>query len=139
MRADIAASFQRVAVQHLAMKCQRAVTWARETCPHLTCAPPRIPGGPCSRTVIAASHGSLCHVEAGTSRDTAGEEFPAPNEHGGGRVRSTQQPADPHCWVAVSMPRGHVHCAPMFTVNPCALRSHGMRPWGAGCFGIMSY
>ena len=33
VRADIAASFQRVAVQHLEERCRRAVAWARESHP----------------------------------------------------------------------------------------------------------
>jgi len=36
VRADIAASFQAVAVQHLQQKCKRAIVWARETCPDIT-------------------------------------------------------------------------------------------------------
>jgi N6-L-threonylcarbamoyladenine synthase len=35
LKADIAASFQKVAVQHLLMRLKRAVTWAREECPEL--------------------------------------------------------------------------------------------------------
>ncbi|WIA37240.1 hypothetical protein OEZ86_014187 [Tetradesmus obliquus] len=35
MKADIAASFQKVAVQHLVMRLKRAITWAREECPEL--------------------------------------------------------------------------------------------------------
>jgi len=35
LKADIAASFQRVAVEHLAMRLRRAVSWAREEAPEL--------------------------------------------------------------------------------------------------------
>jgi hypothetical protein len=35
LRADIAASFQKVAVQHLVMRLKRAITWAREECPEV--------------------------------------------------------------------------------------------------------
>jgi N6-L-threonylcarbamoyladenine synthase len=35
MKADIAASFQKVAVQHLMMRLKRAITWAREECPEV--------------------------------------------------------------------------------------------------------
>lgn len=35
MRADIAASFQKVAVDHLAARCRRAAEWAKEDLPQL--------------------------------------------------------------------------------------------------------
>jgi N6-L-threonylcarbamoyladenine synthase len=35
VRADIAASFQRVAVQHLEERCRRAVQWAQESHPEV--------------------------------------------------------------------------------------------------------
>jgi hypothetical protein len=35
LRADIAASFQKVAVQHLVMRLKRAITWARAECPEV--------------------------------------------------------------------------------------------------------
>ena len=35
VRADIAASFQRVAVEHLRNRCMRAVEWAREDFPDI--------------------------------------------------------------------------------------------------------
>lgn len=35
VRADIAASFQKVAVEHLAARCKRAAAWAREDLPGL--------------------------------------------------------------------------------------------------------
>ena len=35
MRANIAASFQRIAVQHLAQRCSRAVSWVKEDSPAL--------------------------------------------------------------------------------------------------------
>jgi N6-L-threonylcarbamoyladenine synthase len=35
LKADIAASFQRVAVEHLAMRLRRAASWAREEAPEL--------------------------------------------------------------------------------------------------------
>lgn len=62
IKADIAASFQKVAVQHLVMRLKRAISWAREVCPdvqHLVVA-----GGVASnqyvRQQVAEVRGYIC-------------------------------------------------------------------------------
>jgi N6-L-threonylcarbamoyladenine synthase len=67
LKADIAASFQKVAVQHLVMRLKRALTWAREESPelqHLVVA-----GGVASnqyvrQQVLQVRHGGLCFWRA---------------------------------------------------------------------------
>lgn len=52
-RADIAASFQAVAVKHLEHRCRRSICWALETCPDIKCLV--VSGGvACNSTVRAA-------------------------------------------------------------------------------------
>jgi tRNA A37 threonylcarbamoyltransferase TsaD len=69
VKADIAASFQSVAVTHLTEKTRRGVTWARELAPelrHLVVAG----GVACNRTVRS----SLQQLSGGDSFVAGGEE-----------------------------------------------------------------
>ncbi|BBM98334.1 N6-L-threonylcarbamoyladenine synthase [Marchantia polymorpha subsp. ruderalis] len=57
IRADIAASFQRVAVQHLEDKCRRAVEWARRLAPSVTSLV--VSGGVASNHTVRSRLGAL--------------------------------------------------------------------------------
>ncbi|KAL2651180.1 hypothetical protein R1flu_019308 [Riccia fluitans] len=57
IRADIAASFQRVAVQHLEDKCRRAIEWARRLAPSLSSLV--VSGGVASNQTVRAKLGAL--------------------------------------------------------------------------------
>ncbi|KAL3700432.1 hypothetical protein R1sor_018454 [Riccia sorocarpa] len=57
IRADIAASFQRVAVQHLEDKCRRAIEWARKLAPSLSSLV--VSGGVASNQTVRGKLGAL--------------------------------------------------------------------------------